>query len=115
MYSAWVCVYGCVCVFKGCVPAEIEISATQLGDVCVQLPSHLKQTVQLTVQADPPPTPPSCVCECVSERERERERGVSWPVFFFSPSYELMIPQLVFVLFIQAYYISDDCNNSRGF
>lgn len=115
MYSAWVCVYGCVCVFKGCVPAEIEISATQLGDVCAQLPSHLKQTVQLTVQADPPP-PPSVVCVSVCLREKEREREAYLGLFcFFSPSYELMIPQLVFVLFIQAYYISDDCNNSRGF
>lgn len=82
MYSAWVCVYGCVCVFKGCVPAEIEISATQLGDVCVQLPSHLKQTVQLTVQADPPP-PPSVVCVSVCLREKEREREAYLGLFFF--------------------------------
>lgn len=82
MYSAWVCVYGCVCVFKGCVPAEIEISATQLGDVCAQLPSHLKQTVQLTVQADPPP-PPSVVCVSVCLREKEREREAYLGLFFF--------------------------------
>lgn len=84
MYSAWVCVYGCVCVFKGCVPAEIEISATQLGDVCVQLPSHLKQTVQLTVQADPPPPPPVvCVSVCLREKEREREAYLGLFFFFF--------------------------------
>ena len=56
-----------------------------------------------------------CFCVCVFVCVREREAYLGRFFFFFPPSYELMIPQLVFVLFIQAYYISDDCNNSRGF